>query len=72
MKSPELTGLAAEVSRQSSIDCAMWLLVTALRQIYNEEEQAQQGKTKTHSLRRKGAPGNVMLQQNPMLREIQS
>lgn len=47
MKSPELTGLAAEVSRQSSIDCATWLLVTALRQIYNEEEQAQQGKMKT-------------------------
>lgn len=72
MKSPELMVLAAEISKQSSIDCAIWLLVTILMQIYNEEEQVQQGKLQTYSLRRKGAPGDVMLQQNPMLREIQS
>lgn len=70
MKSSELMVLAAEISRQSSTDCALWLLVTILRQIYNEEEQVQQGKT--YSLMRKGAPGNAMLQQNPMLKEIQS
>jgi hypothetical protein len=52
--------LAKEVSRQASIDSALWLLVVTLMQIYNEEEQAEQKKIQNYSLGRKGAPGSVM------------
>jgi hypothetical protein len=36
--------LAEETSRQLSIDCAVWRFVVILMQIYNEREQAEQGK----------------------------
>ena len=36
--------LAEEISRQLSIDCVPCLLVATLTQIYNEKEQAEQGK----------------------------
>lgn len=32
----------AEMSRQPSIDCVLWLLVVTVRQLYNEKEQAAQ------------------------------
>lgn len=35
---------AEEISRQSSIDCVMWLLVASYMQIYSEKEKAEQGK----------------------------
>ena len=60
LKSFGLMVLAKEVSRQASIDSALWLLVVTLMQIYNEEEQAEQKKIQNYSLGRKGAPGSVM------------
>lgn len=38
---------AEEISRQSSVDRVMWLLVITLTQTYNEEGQA--GQRETHS-----------------------
>ena len=35
---------ADKISRQLSIDCAVWRFVVILMQIYNEKEQAEQGK----------------------------
>ena len=36
--------LAEEISKQPCIDAVMWLLLFTLLQIYNEKEQAEQGK----------------------------
>ena len=36
--------LAEEISRKPGIDCIVWLLVAMIIQIYNEREQAKQGK----------------------------
>lgn len=44
VKSFELIPLAEEISKQPSIDSAVWLLVLTLMKIYNEKEQAEQGK----------------------------
>lgn len=44
MKSFGLIPLAEEISKQPSIDSAVWLLVLTLMKIYNEKEQAEQGK----------------------------
>lgn len=62
-----LMALAEEISRQHSIDFVGWLL-----QIYNEKEQGRQREYKLHNLRRKRAPGNVMMEPTPMLREVKS
>ena len=64
LKSFGLMSLAEEISRQSSINCVMWLPVKTLVQIYNEKEEAGQNKCKMYSLRRKKktVPGNVMLE----------
>jgi hypothetical protein len=39
LKSFKLMALAEEISRQPSIYCVLWLLVTSLMEIYNEKEQ---------------------------------
>ncbi|KAL6034459.1 hypothetical protein STEG23_019827 [Scotinomys teguina] len=39
-----LIALAKEISKQSSIDSVMWLLVFILRKMYNEKEQGEEGK----------------------------
>ena len=44
VKSFGLIPLAEEISKQPHIDSVMWLLVIILRKIYNEKEQAEQGK----------------------------
>ena len=36
--------MAEEISRQPSVDSVAWLLVVTFMQIYNEKEQAGQGK----------------------------
>lgn len=36
--------LAEEISRQSRVDSIVWLVVVTLIQIYDEKEQAHQGK----------------------------
>ena len=36
--------LAEEISKQPNIDSFMWLLVVDFTKIYNEKEQAKQGK----------------------------
>lgn len=43
MKSCGSTTLAEE-SKQPSVDCATWLLVASVMEIYNEKEQVEQGK----------------------------
>lgn len=45
--------LSKEISKQSSVDCVMWLLVASLKQIYNEQEQVKQGKTQNVELEEK-------------------
>ena len=60
--------LEEEMSRQSSIDCVVWLLVVTV-QIYNAKEQAKQRKSTECSLRRKGVPGSVV-ELSPVLKEI--
>lgn len=42
--------LSEDISKQSSVDCVMWLLVASLIQIYNEQEQIKQGKTQNVQL----------------------
>ena len=44
MKSFGLNPLAKEISKQPSIDSVVWLLVLTLMKMYNEKEQAEQGK----------------------------
>ena len=36
--------LTEEISKQPSIDSVMWILVIIVMKIYNEKEQAEQGK----------------------------
>ena len=36
--------LVEEISRKPSVDFVAWLLVVMLMEIYNEKEQAEQGK----------------------------
>lgn len=49
--------LAEEISKQSGIDSVMWLLVVSLMKIYNEREQAEQGKIQKVQFKEKRAPG---------------
>ena len=44
MKSFELIPLAAEISKQPSINYVEWLLVITLTKIYKENEKAEHGK----------------------------
>ena len=44
MKNFGLNLLVEKISKQPSIDSVVWLLVVTLMKIYNEEEQAEQGK----------------------------
>ena len=42
-----------EISRQRSINFVMWLLMVTLMQIYNEEEQAEEGKIQNEKFEEK-------------------
>ena len=44
MKNFGLIPFAEEISKQSNIISVMWILVVTLMKIYNEKEQAEQGK----------------------------
>ena len=44
MKRSGLIPLAEEISKHPSIDSVIWLLLFMLVKIYNETEQAEQGK----------------------------
>jgi hypothetical protein len=56
LKTFGLIMLAAEISRQPNMDSVMWLLVFTIMQIYNEPEQAEQGKHNMYNFRRKRLP----------------
>jgi hypothetical protein len=43
--------LAEEISKQPSVDCVVGLLVAGFMQIYNEKEQAEQGKIQNEKKR---------------------
>jgi hypothetical protein len=45
LKNFALMSLAEEIVRHPTIDCVVWLLVATLMYMYNEKEQARQGKT---------------------------
>ena len=49
--------LAKEISKQSSIDCVLWLLVSSVMQIYTKKEQAKQGKIQNVQFEEKGSIG---------------
>jgi hypothetical protein len=68
-KSYELTAFTKDISKQPSIDCVAWLLMPSNIKIFNEKEQAKQGKNKIYSLKRKKAPGK-RLKKSLMLNEI--
>lgn len=44
-KSFGLVAFTEEITKQISIDCAAWMLVDSLVQIFNKKEQAEQCKT---------------------------
>ena len=56
MKSFGLIPLAEEISKQPSIDSVVWLLVVTLMKIYNEKEQAEQGKLQNVKFEEKRNP----------------
>ena len=53
MKSYGQIALAEDISKQTSTDCVMWLLVASLMQICNQKEQAEQGKIQNIQLEEK-------------------
>lgn len=46
---------AEEISRKASINCVVWLLVTVLKHVRNEEEQVMQGKVENIQFEEKGS-----------------
>lgn len=61
----------AEMSRPPRSDCAWWLFVVTLRQIYNETSNLPKEKDKRFSLRRNGAQGSVM-ELSPFFKEMKT
>lgn len=63
--------LANEISRQHNIDSVGWILLVTLMQLYNEKEQAKQGKKlkRMYTLRRKRASESIM-ELSPVLKGI--
>ena len=53
VKSFGLISLAEEISKQPSIDTALWILVLSLMKTYSEKEQAEQGKLQKVKLEEK-------------------
>jgi len=53
-----ITKLAEKISEQPSIDSVVWLLMFTLMKIYNEKEQAGQGKIQNVQLEGKGGRGD--------------
>ena len=63
LKSFGLMTLTEEISSQLSLDCIVWLLVITPMLPYNDRKnQGNKKKCKMCSWRRKGAPGNMMLE----------
>ena len=71
LKSFEIMELAEEISRQPSIDSVMWLLVVTLMQIYNDKEQAEQGKIQNVPIEKKRS-NRCIKKLSPVLKEIKS
>ena len=71
LKSFEIMELAEEISRQPSIDSVMWLLVVTLMQIYNDKEQAEQGKIQNVQIEKKRS-NRCIKKLSPVLKEIKS
>lgn len=71
LKSFRLIVLAEEISRQHNIDSVGWILLVTLMQLYNEKEQAKQGKKlkRMYTLRRKRASESIM-ELSPVLKGI--
>lgn len=61
LKRNGLISKAGEISRQFNNVSFMQLLVTTLRQVYNEYEQEGRNKYKMHSLERKKDTGKVSI-----------
>lgn len=66
MESFGLMALEEDISRHSSIDCVICLLVNTLMQTYNEKEKTEQGKIQNGQFEEKIVPGNVLLEPSPM------
>lgn len=64
--------LVEEITRQLNFHSVVWMLTTTLRQIYNEKEQVEQKGMQNVKFEGKQAPGYLMLELSPVLKEMRS